>query len=115
VCAVRTGLWFVSFRKLRSVIEFLTRRASEGNGRFSVEQLSKAVSAVSRYVPQATCLTQAMALHILLKRAGLQSRIRIAVAKEGGVFESHAWVESQDSVVIGDCDLKRYTPIMVWD
>ncbi|MGH9544213.1 MAG: lasso peptide biosynthesis B2 protein [Terriglobales bacterium] len=45
----------------------------------------------------------------------MQSRIRIGVSKDAGQFEAHAWVESQDRVVIGDSGLQRYTPMMVWD
>jgi hypothetical protein len=116
VCAVRAGLWLVSFRTLRRIVAFLTKNGSGQTTRFPVEQLSRAVVGVSRYVPHATCLTQALALHILLRRGRLQSKIRIGVAKgKGGRFEAHAWVESQDRVLIGDFDLNRYTPMMVWD
>lgn len=116
VCAARMGLWLVSFRRLRRVVAFLTRGTVTAHGSDSwVSQLTWAVSSASRFVPQATCLTKALALHILLRRAGLQSRIHIGVTKEDGHFEAHAWVESQDKIVIGDFELKRYSPIMVWD
>jgi hypothetical protein len=115
VCAVRVGLWLVSFRTLRRIVAFLTKTGPGRSTQFSADQLSWAVVRVSRYVPQTTCLTQALTLHILLRRRRLESRIRIGVAKEKGGFEAHAWVESQDRVVIGDSDLYRYTPMMVWD
>jgi hypothetical protein len=115
VCAVRGALWTMPLRKLWRVAEFLTDGVSKQNPHFSASQLSRAVSAASRYVPQATCLTQAIALHILLKRAGFQSRMSVGVARENGKFTSHAWVENQDTVVIGDTELQRYTPILVWD
>lgn len=116
VCVVRTGLWLVPFRRLRGTVTWLTRTVSKRSTPISVEEVTKAVSAVSRYVPRATCLTQALALHILLKRAGLQSRIQIGVSKEGGRFEAHAWVESQHRVVIGnDPRLERFAPMTVWD
>jgi hypothetical protein len=105
---MRFALWLIPFRTLRWTL------ASPAHDLFSAERVAWAVQAASRYVPRATCLTQALALHVLLKRAGLQSRIRIGVAKEEQ-FESHAWVESQGKVVIGDCGLERYTPIMLWD
>jgi hypothetical protein len=116
VCAVRAGLWLVSFRTLRRIVALLTKTGSGRTTQVPIDQLSRAVVGVSRYVPHATCLTQALALHIMLRRSRLQSRIRIGVAKEkGGCFEAHAWVESQGRVLIGDFDLNRYTPIMVWD
>jgi hypothetical protein len=114
VCAVRLGLWMVPFAQVRRVVTSL----AAGSGRtmrYSADELSWAVRAVSRYVPRATCLTQALVLHILLRREGLQSTIRIGVNKDAGRFEAHAWVESQDRVVIGESGLARYTPMMGWE
>jgi Transglutaminase-like superfamily len=115
VCAVRAGLWLVSFWTLRGIVAFLANTRTGRTTQVSVEELSKAVSGVSRFVPQATCLTQALTLHILLRRRRLESKIHIGVAKtKGGPFESHAWVENEGRVVIGDFDLNRFTPMMVW-
>jgi hypothetical protein len=116
VCAVRIGLWCGPFSTIRRIVAFLSTTGPLRTTRFSVEQLSQAVAGVSRYVPRATCLTQALALHILLRRRRLPSTIRIGVAKQqGGPLEAHAWVESEDRVVMGDFDLDRYTPMMVWE
>jgi Transglutaminase-like superfamily len=115
VCVVRLALWWIPFRNLRRMVNSLTKTRSRGAHRFSVDQLSWAVRVTSRYVPRATCLTQALALHILIKRAGFDSRIRIGVAKRGRHLEAHAWVESQDRIVIGDYESERYMPLMVWD
>lgn len=116
VCAIRIGLWCASLARLQRIVAALTRPTSNRSGSFSVEQLSWAVSVASCYVPRATCLTQAVALHILLKRRGFPSRIQIGVAKEkGGPFEAHAWVESQGRVVIGNWELDRFTTMMIWD
>lgn len=115
LCAARTGLWIVSFQRLHGAVAFLTRKPPKGGGINSLPRLVWAVSAASRYVPQATCLTKALALHILLKRAGLESSIHFGVAKEGVRFEAHAWVKSQDKIVIGDFESTRYVPIMVWE
>jgi hypothetical protein len=114
VCAARVCLWALSFRRTQRIIDFLTPDVPEEDVLSSVEQLSRAVSSASRYVPHATCLTQAVALHFLLKRGGFESRVRIGVAKNNGEFESHAWVESQGRVVLGDIGL-QYTPILDWD
>ena len=116
VCAVRIGLCWGPFPTIRRIVAFLSKTGSGHTTRFSAEQLSRAVAAVSRFVPRATCLTQALALHILLRRRRLQSRIHIGVVKEyGGAFEGHAWVESEDRVVLGDFHLDRYTPMLVWE
>jgi Transglutaminase-like superfamily len=116
VCAARASLWLVPFRRLQRGLDYFSRASTAPSApRVSVEKLSWAVSAASRFVPRATCLTQAVALHVLLKRAGHQSRLRIGVASKNGEFESHAWVENQDHVVIGNNELQRFTPMLVWD
>ena len=81
---------------------------------FSPERLAWAVQAAARRVPGATCLTQALALHRLLAKAGHASEIRIGVAKgERGSLESHAWVVCDGRVLVGDGgDLARYEPIL---
>jgi hypothetical protein len=115
VWIIRLALWIVPFAKLRRVVASVAQSRARRASRYSADQLSWAVRAVSRYVPRATCLTQALVLHILLRWEGLQSRIQIGVSKDAGRFEAHAWVESQDRVVIGDSGLQRYTPMMVWE
>ena len=115
VCAVRLALWFVPFAQLRTAVVALARPRLRPSNRYSANELGWSVRAVSQYLPHATCLTQALALHILLRREGLPSRIKIGVTKDAGRFEAHAWVESQNQVVIGDSALQRYTPLMVWE
>ena len=115
VCSVRLALWIVPFARLPRVVKFLARPRLARQSYYSSDQLSWAVRAISRYVPRATCLVQAMVLHIMLRQEGLPSRIRIGVSQGAGHFEAHAWVECQDRVVIGDSGLQRYTPMMVWE
>ena len=115
VLAVRIGLWVFSFRRLRRVVDRLTETDANLADQRLVSQSAGAILFVSRYVPRATCLTQAVALHILLRRAGLESEVHIGVSKASGRFSSHAWVESGHKVVIGDCGLDRHKLIMVWN
>ena len=115
VCSVRLALWIVPFARLPRVVKFLARPRLARQSYYSSDQLSWAVRAISRYVPRATCLTQALVLHIMLRQEGLPSRIRIGVSQDAGRFEAHAWVECQDRVMIGDSGLQRYTPMMVWE
>jgi hypothetical protein len=68
----------------------------------------------ARIVPGATCLTQAFAAQLLLARAGYRSQMRIGVAKdEQGQFIAHAWLISNDRVVVGGSseDLRRYVSL----
>ena len=76
-------------------------------------RIAWAVRVASRYVPAATCLSQALAARMLLKQQGYPARLHIGVAKgERGQLEAHAWVESEGSIVVGNSrDLSRYTPL----
>jgi hypothetical protein len=112
--AIRVGLSLLTFRTLRRLLA----RVAPARGGFrdphhcSPEQVARAVTAASHYVPRATCLTQALATQVLLTRRGYPVSLRIGVAKEeGGRLEAHAWVENQGKVVIGGAALERYTPL----
>jgi Transglutaminase-like superfamily len=87
----RVALWVLPWNRVA------VSRPSPGESRAepsSVESLEWAVRTARRMVPLATCLTQALALHHLLARAGYESSIHIGVAKTAGRgFEAHAWVE----------------------
>ena len=114
ICAIRVGLHLMSFPAVQRVVDSLSKSKTSRNTPFGVKDLSWAVSGISRFVPRATCLTQALALHILLRRRRLESIIHIGVAKnEGEPLESHAWVESGGRVVIGNVNLPRFTPMTV--
>ena len=87
----RIGLWVLPWNRVA------VSRPSPGESRAdrsSVESLEWAVRTARRTIPFASCLTQALALHHLLARAGYESSIHIGVAKTAGRgFEAHAWVE----------------------
>jgi hypothetical protein len=69
----------------------------------------------ARYVPGASCLPQALALHYLLGRHGYPSMVRVGVANSPDKgFEAHAWVIRDGVVLIGGDteELTRFTPIV---
>jgi hypothetical protein len=109
---VRLGLWLFPLPTLRRLLTGL-RPANhifpEGPAR--IEKITWAVAVASRYVPAATCLTQALAGQILLAQQGEPAILQIGVAKnKAGELEAHAWVESRGRVVIGASrELFRYT------
>lgn len=86
----------------------LERVSGEGAGNVSGRTL-RAVMAAARPLG-ATCLAQSLALHELLRRRGVRTRLRIGVAKgEGEPLRAHAWVESESGAVIGRlADGERY-------
>jgi hypothetical protein len=113
VAAARIALWIVAFRCVhrRSGGQ---RTVARELAAIPVARLTWAVQAVARRIPGASCLTQALALHHLLGWSGRRAILRIGVAKdEARRFESHAWVELNGSIVIGDNGkLDRYAAIL---
>jgi hypothetical protein len=112
VSAIRLGLLLFPFRLLQ---RFAQRRRRKSNTRYSPAQYVWAVRAVSRYVPDATCLTQALAAQTLLARSGHASHIEIGVKKDQQrQFLAHAWVVSGDQIVIGGAAAEGYVPLEAW-
>jgi hypothetical protein len=113
--AIRLGLWLLPFRTLQRLLARLaqTPTAPLEAGAATIGDVVWAVAGVSRYVPGATCLTQALAARVLLARRGQQTQLRLGVARSAaGEFQAHAWVEWQGRVVIGGADAPlRFTPM----
>ena len=93
------------------------RAATGASG--SVEQLVWAVAIASRYLPGATCLTQALAAQALLTQAGFPSQVEIGIAKDkekdDGRLLAHAWVVCYGQVVLGGQQPHHYNSMIVWD
>jgi hypothetical protein len=99
---IRIALWLVPFRFVHRATGALLRRG-RGSSSLRVERIVWAVTAVTRRVPSATCLTQALAAAVLLPRYGHEATLRVGVAKrEGGRLHAHAWVESGGAAVLGE-------------
>ena len=107
---IRLGLEVLPFSTLRKLLSRLRPILGDFGKEFPEEQLVWSVGTVSRYVPKATCLAQAITAQFLLQRAGHQACLHIGVVKaEEGGLKAHAWVETQGRVLIGGSDLNRYT------
>ena len=113
VAVVRAGLWVVPFTRLRETLKRFVWRMEKRRRPVSVERVVWTVQVASRYVPAATCLTQALAAQVLLGREGYESSLRLGVARgERGKLQAHAWVECQGKVVIGQTEaLPTFTPL----
>ena len=58
------------------------------------------------------CLTQALAAQRILRQEGIDSALRIGVAKDGQELLAHAWLERAGRVVIGGgASRARYKPL----
>jgi transglutaminase superfamily protein len=76
-----------------------------------IRDLVAAVDRASRYVPGATCLSQAIALTWMLRRRGIAAVVRLGARSQRGAFKAHAWVEYQ-GVVLNDPEIaEQYAPI----
>jgi Transglutaminase-like superfamily len=111
VSAVRVALWILPVQAARRIVA----RASACRDGGSVRQLVWAVRAASRYVPGASCLTQAIAAQALLGRYGVPSQIEIGVSKNHSRFHAHAWLVCQGQVVLGGPELEQYNSLIVWE
>ncbi|MEW6124384.1 MAG: lasso peptide biosynthesis B2 protein [Pseudomonadota bacterium] len=61
--------------------------------------------------PQATCLVQAVALWLLLRRRGLDGHVRLGVLREGEALRAHAWVDVAGVTVLGGQEAVGYSAI----
>jgi hypothetical protein len=113
LCAVRIALWLVPFRLVRRWLEGGGVEESREADAATRNRIGWAVRRTSRFVPGASCLTQALTTRVLLRGAGQPARVRIGVAKSvEGELQAHAWVESGGVIVVGkQPDLARFTPL----
>ena len=111
--AARLGLWLLPFQTVCQFLAKLSPPKPSPSKETSpdIERIAWAVAVASRYVPAATCLTQALAGQILLAQHGEPAILQIGVAKnEAGNLQAHAWVENRGRIVIGASpELFRYT------
>jgi hypothetical protein len=116
VGSIRLGLWLLPFKGVLRMLQAERKKNPEhpnANPAAPLERYIWSVKVASRYVPAATCLTQALAAKTLLARKGYPADLRIGVLKtKEGKFEAHAWLESDGKIVIGDLpDLARYSAL----
>ena len=109
-------LLLLSFRRTVALTAFLDARwpARDHHGRSQIVRLGRFVQRVSRVVPGATCLTQALALKWMLARRGIACRLRIGVRHDpGGAFAAHAWLETPSGEVVlgGTQSPEHYQPL----
>ena len=113
VVLVRLALWLVPWRHLAGSIDVAPENAP--GTRPTVDRVVWAIAAASRYIPRATCLTRALALHRLLSKHGYDSIVQIGVSKDGGRFDAHAWVEHDGGPLLTTSDdVARYSRFFTW-
>ena len=115
VIVVRAALWLITFRRLQSLLSRVEVRGIRNLDirAIPVERVAQFVAAASRYVPKASCLTQALVTATMLRRAGHGASLRIGVSPHAGAkFRAHAWVECDGKIVIGRIkDFEDFAPL----
>lgn len=102
VAVVRLGLTILPYSVLRRLRGIILRAATAiAKPARDPEELASAVRIAARHIPRATCLTQAIALYVMLERRGITSRVVVGVAQRNGRLAAHAWVDTDGTVLIG--------------
>lgn len=100
VAAVRLGLTLSSYNRIRGLVARLDAKNAAGIA--DLRRVAWGVAAAARYVPGASCLTQALAGQYLLARQGSASKIRIGIERDTGTeLKAHAWLVSGNHIVLG--------------
>lgn len=112
IAVVGIGLRLLRYLTLRRILDrcSATRSARHSDPQI-IDRVPWAVTAVSARMRSATCLVQALAGEVMLRRRGVDCVLRIGVRADRG-FEAHAWVECQGAVAIGAVDhLATFQPL----
>lgn len=113
----RLSLWMLPFRTVKKLfVRPLPCRREDGRGEADfprhpcVRDIVADIESLSRFVPSATCLTQAVVAHRMLTAAGHEVELQIGFARQpDGTMEAHAWVENGGATVLGGSGLDRFT------
>jgi len=111
---VRAGLWFLPFAIFRRLAEKAAQETHATDSRFSIPlaHLCRLITAVSRRIPNATCLVTAFTAFILLRRQGYPANVRLGVTRDDrALLKAHAWVELNDQILVGRQEGECYVPL----
>ena len=112
VAGVRAALLLLPSR---SVSAALTDPAPAGDADSTdwgrIREIASMISYASRFVPGATCLTQALAARKMLSRVGQSCSLKIGVEKDARRgFRAHAWIEVDGKIAIGKVgNIRQYS------
>ena len=107
--ACRVALSLVPFQTIyRSLPRPVAQRQS-----CDAAAIVAAVARVSRWIPGARCLAQAVAAHVVLARHGYPSTVHIGVRPEQSHdLAAHAWLTTADAVGLGAGGSETFVPLV---
>lgn len=113
VWLIRLGLWILPYKLLTKWLNSLGSSAitNEINDWKLIKEVSHTVGSCAKYVPFASCLTQALTTQTLLRLNGQSSNLKFGVDKDKNEkLIAHAWIEVDGKIIIGGSpELSRYT------
>lgn len=106
VALTRLALWVLPSSTLVRAARRLESGTVARRPRVAVHDATWAIAAASRLVPRASCLTQALAGLLLLRRNGHDAQLCIGAGRDRrGEFRAHAWLEQGGRIILGGGDL----------
>jgi hypothetical protein len=92
---------FVTVRRVFDRVVALASASHRPAGEDVVPRVRRAVNAVAARCPPATCLLQALAADVMLRRRQVPCDLRfgVRVSETAGDLEGHAWVECGGSTI----------------
>ncbi|MGI6483986.1 MAG: lasso peptide biosynthesis B2 protein [Methanobacterium sp.] len=111
VLTIRIMVWIFPFQYVQKKVQKIAKHLASDQKKISIQKIRSMIVTISKYVPRATCLVQALVGYILYTKHGYNTKIKIGVLTENGVFEAHAWLEYQGYVVLGQSE-KKYKTIL---
>jgi Transglutaminase-like superfamily len=112
VVLTRLALSFLPFPLLRKALDRLKALRLRWLARLSRERVTWMVKTAARFVPGASCLTQAIATELLCGFCGEAAETCFGVSRQDGRLEAHAWVESGGKVILGAPEAGKFTPLV---
>ena len=107
VALTRLALWVLPSTTLVRAARRLESGAVVRPVRAAVHDVTWAIAAASRLVPRASCLTQALAGLVMLRRNGHDAQLCIGAGRDRqGEFRAHAWLEQGGRILLGGGDLR---------
>ncbi|NDW00450.1 lasso peptide biosynthesis B2 protein [Salipiger sp. PrR002] len=116
VVFVRAALCVTKFTRIRKWLVRPNARRRDNAARAHV--VARSVAKAARFVPKATCMTQAISGQAVLSWFGVPTELVIGAASAATPAASeatdfHAWLLWQDSVILGGEELarRRFAPL----
>lgn len=102
VWRIRVALWTLPFGDLREQCGSVPVNLDPPADRPTAMHLAWRVVIASRFVPGASCFTQALATDLLLREHGYSGQVQIGVAfNKRKQLTAHAWLEHDGVIIIG--------------